>query len=109
MSISPQKQTLAATRVPQRRWCFSPSPLLLESASYKLNHAPSLEAKDLPIGERITSKLNLKPPQSISEVLPLFLIGCNFSGKLEVNLMLPVSSPCRTLNPGLYGSEIGGL
>jgi hypothetical protein len=33
----------------------------------------------------------------------------DFSGELEVNLMSPVSSPCRTLAPGLYGSEIGGL
>jgi hypothetical protein len=30
-------------------------------------------------------------------------------GELEVNPTLPVSSPCRTLTPELYGSEIEGL
>jgi hypothetical protein len=36
-------------------------------------------------------------------------LGYDFSDELEVNPMLPMSSPCRTLAPGLYGSEIGGL
>jgi hypothetical protein len=35
--------------------------------------------------------------------------GCNFSGEVEVNPTSLVSSPCRTLAPGLYGFEIGGL
>jgi hypothetical protein len=35
--------------------------------------------------------------------------GCDFSGELEVNPTSPVSSPCRTLALGLYGSKIGGL
>jgi hypothetical protein len=38
-----------------------------------------------------------------------FSSGCDFFGELEVNLTLPVSSPCRTLAPGLYGFEIRGL
>jgi hypothetical protein len=38
-----------------------------------------------------------------------FSSGCDFSDELEVNLTLPVSSPCRSLPPGHYGSEIGGL
>jgi hypothetical protein len=36
-------------------------------------------------------------------------LSCDFSGELEVNPTLPVSSPYRTLAPGLYGSEIGDL
>jgi hypothetical protein len=35
--------------------------------------------------------------------------GNDFSGELEVNPTSLVSSPCRTLAPGLYRSEIGGL
>jgi hypothetical protein len=35
--------------------------------------------------------------------------GCDFSYELEVDPTLPVSSPCCTLAPGLYGSKIGGL
>jgi hypothetical protein len=38
-----------------------------------------------------------------------FSSGCTFSGEFKVNPMLPVSFPCHTLAPGLYGSEIGGL
>jgi hypothetical protein len=33
----------------------------------------------------------------------------DFFSELEVNLTSPVSSHCRTLAPGLYGSKIGGL
>jgi hypothetical protein len=33
----------------------------------------------------------------------------DFFSELEVNPISPVSSHCRTLAPGLYGSEIGGL
>jgi hypothetical protein len=33
----------------------------------------------------------------------------DFFGEIEVNPTSPVSSPCHTLAPGLYGSEIRGL
>jgi hypothetical protein len=74
MPISPQNRTLDATQVPQCRWCPLSPPPLFQRPPFKLNMCQLWEAKDLTIGERITSKLDLLPPQSIDEVLPLFLI-----------------------------------
>jgi hypothetical protein len=56
------------------------------------------------------SKVDLYPPQSLTEVLSLFLIGATiFFGEHVVNPTSPVSSHCHTLAPGLYRSETGGL
>jgi hypothetical protein len=83
MPISPQNRTLAATRVPPPL----PTPIIAATSILK----PSVQIKSSP------------------KSCCCFSSGCDFSDELEVNPTLPVSSSCRTLAPGLYGSKIGDL
>jgi hypothetical protein len=109
-SILPQNQTLAATQVPPRRRCLSSPPPLFQSPPFKLNPVPVVRSQ-VPNHKRknhvesryVASAIYRRSRTIVSHR------SCDFSGKPEVNLMSPVSSPRRTLSPGLYGSKIGGL
>jgi hypothetical protein len=72
--ISPLNQTLAAIQVPQHHWCLSPLSPLFQSPPFKLIPVPVVRSQGLTIGERITSKVDMYPLQSIAEVFLLFLI-----------------------------------
>jgi hypothetical protein len=109
-SIFPQNQTLAATQVPPRRRCLSPPLPLFQSPPFKLNSVPVVRSQ----GPNHRRKNHVESRSVASAIYHrsltiVFHWGCDFSSKPEVNPMSPVSSPCRTLAPGLYGSEIGGL
>jgi hypothetical protein len=101
MPISPQNQTLAATRAP---------PPLFQSLCFKLNHVLVVRSQ-----KSIHRKKNHVESQSVTSAIyrqTLTVVsrrGCNFSRELKVNPTSTVSSPCRTLSPKLYRSEIRGL
>jgi hypothetical protein len=110
MPISSQNRTLAATHVPPRRRCLSPPLPLFKSLPFKLNPMPVMRSQRP--NHRKKNHIETRSVASAIYRRSLIIVshwGCNFSGELEVNLILPVSSPCRTLVPRLYGSEIGGL
>jgi hypothetical protein len=110
MSILPQNQTLAATQVPPRRRCLSPPPPLFQSPPFKLNPMPVMKSQ----GPNHRRKNHVKSWFVASSIYRWSLTivshqDCDFSGVHGVNTTSPMSSPCCTLAPRLYRSEIGGL
>jgi hypothetical protein len=74
---------------------------------------PHLPTSILPQNQTLSATHVPPRRRCLSSLPPLFQSlrvvshrGCYFSGKLKVNPTSPVSSPCRTLTPGLYGYEI---
>jgi hypothetical protein len=110
MPILPQNQTLAVTLSPPRHQCPSSLPPLFRIPPTQLNPVPVMRSQ----GPKHRRKTDVES-QSVSSTIyrqslaTVSYWDCDFSGELEVNLTSPVSSPCCTLTPGLYGSEIGGL
>jgi hypothetical protein len=109
MPISSQNRTLAATQVPPRFRCLSSPPPLFQSPPFKLNPVPVVRNQ----GPNHRRKNHIKSRSVASTIYRRRLTvvsrrGCDFSGELEVNPTSSVSSPYRTLAPGLYESEIGG-
>jgi hypothetical protein len=107
--ILPQNQTLATTQAPPHRRCPLPPPPLFQSPPFKLN--PVLVVRSQGPNHRRKNHVENRSVASIIYRQSLLIHsrrGYDFSGEFEVNPMLPVSSPCRIVAHGLYGSKIGG-
>jgi hypothetical protein len=110
MPIFAQNRTLVATQVPPHRRCSSLPPPLFQSPPFKLNHVSAVRGHEP--NHRRKNHVKSQFVASIIYHRSLAIVshlGCDFFGELEVNPTSPVSSPCHTLTPGLYGSEIEGL
>jgi hypothetical protein len=72
--ISPQNQTLSTTQVPPRRWCLSLPPPLFQSPPFKLNHVLVVRSQGPNYRRKNHVECQSVASQSITEVLPLFLV-----------------------------------
>jgi hypothetical protein len=108
--ISSQNQILAAAQVPPHHQCLSPLPPMFQSPPFKSNHVPIVRSQGP--NHRRMNHIESRFVASVIYHRSLPVVsrrGCDFFSELKVDLTSPVSSPCHTLTPGLYGSKIRGL